>query len=502
MRKRPLALGLSALLALGLLAPPSAAAQSFDARPAEQALARLVPGHAGQFAFLTRPRPTSGDYFAVSGQAGRITVEGTSPAVLLTGVGWYLKKAGVDISWPGDSLSRLPAVLPAPVPFRQDAVVPHRFALNDTDDGYSGAYRDWTAFQRQIDILALHGFNEVFVQMGAEAPYYAAFQEFGYTAAELRSWIPGPAHQPWWLLQNMSGFAGPVTDELIAARAALGRQVVDRLHELGMTPVLPGYFGTVPDGFATRNPGASVVPQGDWVGFKRPDWLAPTSPVFAAVAESYYRHQRRLLGASTMYKMDLLHEGGRPGTVPVGDAARGVLTALDAAAPGATWVLLGWLGNPRAEIIDAVPHDRMLVLDGLSDRYNGLDREAAWKGTPYAFGTIPNFGGHTTIGANTAVWSSRFHQWRTKPGSALRGVAYLPEGTGTDPAAFELAAELAWHPGPIDQRAWFADFARSRYGVASADAAAAWEALRRARTRRARARGASPRTACSPPARA
>ncbi|WP_412540094.1 alpha-N-acetylglucosaminidase TIM-barrel domain-containing protein [Longispora sp. K20-0274] len=462
------------------IAAPAQAAPAFDVAPATASLGRLLPAHAAQFSFDAVARPASGDFFSISGTAGAVRVQGTSPAVLLTGVNWYLRYvAKVDLGWPGESTSRLPATLPAPTgTLRQDAVVPHRFALNDTDDGYSGAYRDWAAFERQIDVLALHGANEVFVQTGADAVYYATLQEFGYSKAELLNWIPGPAHQPWWLMQNMSGFGGPVTEAQLTARAALGRKIVDRLHELGMTPVLPGYFGTVPADFATRNPGANVVAQGGWQGFTRPSWLDPRGTVYAQVAASFYGHQRALLGDSTMYKMDLLHEGGDPGTVNVGDAARGVFTALDTARPGATWVLLGWQSNPRAEIIDAVDHSRLFIVDGLSDRYTGLNRESTWKGVPYAMGTIYNFGGHTTLGANTGVWATQFDQWRTKSGSALKGIAYLPEGTGTNPAAFELFMELAWRTGPVDRAAWFADYAARRYGGADPHAAAAWDLLR------------------------
>ncbi|MBD0423185.1 alpha-N-acetylglucosaminidase [Streptomyces sp. TRM S81-3] len=453
---------------------------AFTASAARAALARLLPHHVSQFTLVPVSRPESGDYFTVSGRAGDIRVRGTSPAVILSGVNWYLKyTAEVDIGWPGTSTARLPRTLPAPAgTVRKDASVPHRFALNDTDDGYSGAYRDWASFEKQIDLLALHGVNEVFVQMGSDAVYYETFQEFGYSGDELRSWIPGPAHQPWWLMQNMSGFGGPVSERLLKDRAELGRRIADRLRELGMTPVLPGYFGTVPPGFTEKNPTGPVVPQGDWVGFERPDWLDPRSDVFPEVAASFYRHQRELFGDSTMYKMDLLHEGGRPGNVPVPDAARAVMNALQTAHPGAVWTLIGWQRNPSTQLIDAVDKSRLLIVDGLSDRYDGLDREAAWHGAPYAFGTIPNFGGHTTIGANTGVWTERFHEWRTKPGSSLKGIAYLPEGTGGNPVAYELFTELAWRTGPVDQQAWFAQYAERRYGGGDPHAAKAWELLR------------------------
>ncbi|MBW5486981.1 alpha-N-acetylglucosaminidase, partial [Streptomyces bambusae] len=459
----------------------TAPVRAFDAGPARAALERLLPGHADQFTLVPEASATGPDTFTVSGPAGDITVRGSTGATLLTGVGWYLQHvAGTDIGWPGDSLGILPEVLPGvPAPVTRGALVPHRYALNDTDDGYSGPYRTFEEHQRQVDLMALHGINEVFVQVGAEYPYYRALQRFGYSAEELREWIPAPGHQSWWLLQNLSGFGGPVTERLMRERAAVGRRIADQLRGLGMTPVLPGYFGTVPPGFAARNTGASVVPQGDWAGFDRPDWLDPASPAFGELAAAYYAEQRAVFGDSTMYRMSPLHEGGQTGTVDVKAAAGAVQAALHRARPGALWAVLGWQDDPTRELLAGVDTSKLLILDGLSDRYNRLDRETRWGGTPYAIGTIYNFGGHTTIGANTSVWIDRFDAWRTKRNSALRGIAYLPEGTGTNPAAFDLFTDLAWEPGPIDQKAWFARFAARRYGRPDAAAAAAWEELRR-----------------------
>ncbi|MGW7099568.1 alpha-N-acetylglucosaminidase [Streptomyces sp. NPDC054838] len=459
---------------------PAPRPRTFDTGPARDALRRLLPRHAGQFDLV--PDASAGDdTFTVSGSPGAITVRGSTGATLLTGVGWYLQHiAGADIGWPGDSIGMLPATLPGvPSPVTRTARVPHRYALNDTDDGYSGPYRSFEEHQRQIDLLALHGVNEVFVQTGAEYPYYRALQRFGYSAAELRKWIPAPGHQSWWLLQNLSGFGGPVTERLMRERADVGARIADQLRGLGMTPVLPGYFGTVPPGFAARHQGASTVAQGDWAGFDRPDWLDPASPAFAELAAAYYGEQREVFGDSTMYRMSPLHEGGRTGSVDVRAAAGAIQRALWAAHPGALWAVLGWQDDPTKELLAGVDTSKLLILDGLSDRYNRLDREARWGGAPYAMGTIYNFGGHTTIGANTSVWTDRFGTWRDKPDSALRGTAYLPEATGTNPAAFDLFTDLAWEPGPVDQRKWFADFAARRYGRPDSHAAAAWEELRK-----------------------
>ncbi|MGV9882168.1 alpha-N-acetylglucosaminidase [Streptomyces sp. NPDC003006] len=449
---------------------------------AAAAARRLLPRHWDQITFRTVP-PKRGaeDSFRVTGRRGHITVEGTSTVAQLTGLDHYLKHTThSNITWAG-SQTDLPDRLPAPAePLTAQANTPHRFVLNDTNDGYTGAYHDWEYWERELDVLALHGYNEVLVYVGADAVYHRAFQQFGYEDEELRAWIPAPAHQPWWLLQNMSSFPHPVSRQLLDARARLGRRICDRLRELGMTPVLPGYFGTVPPGFEARNPGARTVPQGDWVGFARPDWLDPRTGGFARVAAAFYRVQDELFGPSTMYKMDLLHEGGKPGDVPVGEAAKGVEKALRTAHADATWVILGWQHNPPKAITDAVDKKRMLIVDGLSDRFPHItDREADWGSTPYTFGSIWNFGGHTTMGANTPDWAALYEKWRTKKGSTLSGISLMPEAADNNPAAFELFSELAWSDGTLDLKSWFTAWSTARYGDADPHAAAAWDVLRR-----------------------
>ncbi|MBB6034180.1 alpha-N-acetylglucosaminidase [Phytomonospora endophytica] len=452
---------------------------AWDTDPVEDLLERVL-GDRKADQFTLRALPADGtERFVIGRSRQRVQVAATTPSALLSGVNAYLDRvAGVDVSWNGDSLDRLPRRLPLPdSEIRQEASVANRFGLNDTDDGYTGAYRTWKDWEREIDVLALHGINQVFVPVGAEAVYLDAFQRFGYTAEELRAWIPQPTHQPWWLLQNMSGFPSAVTAELVEERAELGARIVERLRELGMTPVLPGYFGTVPPGFTTKVPDARTVPQGKWVGFDRPDWLDPTSPAFARVAEAFYDSSKRLFGATTHYKMDLLHEGGTPGPVPVGPASKAVQDALETARPGGIWVFLGWQSNPRPDTLAAIDRSRIFIVDGLSDRYTDTDRNRDWPDSTWAFGAIWNYGGHTTMGANTAVWEDRFWRWRAESGSTLDGIALIPEASDNNPAAFDYITGLAWRDGPVAPADWFADWAARRYGGGDASAKAAWRAI-------------------------
>jgi alpha-N-acetylglucosaminidase len=187
---------------------------------ASRAARRLLPQHWQQLRFETTG-PAEAATFRVSGRTGRITIAGGTPGTQLAGLRWYLKHVThANISWAGEQLD-----LPEELPGLDDTVtgqanVPHLFVLNDTNDGYTGAYDDWSYWERELDILALHGYNEVLVITGADALYHRMFQGFGYTDEELRKWVPGPAHQTWWLLQNLSTFPYPVSRQLLDARAA------------------------------------------------------------------------------------------------------------------------------------------------------------------------------------------------------------------------------------------------------------------------------------------
>ncbi|MER6983444.1 alpha-N-acetylglucosaminidase, partial [Streptomyces carpinensis] len=473
--------------------PPPVCAATPPARPtfatagARGVVDRIAPAWSPRIELATCAPANSGrEEFGIARHKGRVLISGSSPSALLQGVGHYLKyTAHVDVSWSSDASAeplRLKGGPPLPSStVTRTANVSHRVLSNDTADGYTNAYWDWDRWQREIDIAALHGVNEFFMPVGTEAVYQQTMRRFGYTDAEMRAWIPMPAHQPWWLLQNMSNTADDQESQaLIESRTVLGRRIADRMREVGIEPVLPGYFGTVPSGFLARNPGAAVVPQGTWSGTRRPDWLDPRTPVFGRLAADFYRTQQELFGSTGAFKMDLLHEGGNPGSVPVGEAARAVQAALDQAHPGATWVILGWQSNPTAALLSGVDKSRMLIVDGITDRYGDSDRTAdptaQFGSTPYAFGAIWNFGGHTTIGANAAVWNRRFFAQLAQPGSALDGIAVLPEANDNNDAAFEFLTELAWQPGPVDFADWFSRFADARYGP-DPHAEAAWRTI-------------------------
>ena len=456
---------------------PTSAPASFDLDPERAVLERLLHEHAAQFELGRMAGGEGRERFRISTANAHIRVDGSTPSAVLFGVNWYLKYiAHVQISINGIRLGLARTwPLPAEV-IEKETPYAYRYALNENVDGYSAPYWRWARWEHEIDVLALSGINAMVVERGMDAVLYRTFIDVGYSDAEIRGWITQPAHQNWQLMGNLCCFNGPISGALLDERVSSARQMVARLRELGITPVLPGFYGIVPADFEKKFPRAHVIPQGEWAGFTRPGWLDPRDPMFAKLAAAFYRHQRDLFGESSIYDMEVFQEGGTSGDVPVPEAARAVQNALSAAHPGASWMMLAWQGNPRQDLLQGVDRRHLVVIDIDHDRVPRDDRNKDFLGAPFLFGGIWEFGGRTTLGANIGNITERLQRLGRTNGN-MAGTAVFTEGMDTNPFAFDLFTEMAWRSDPVDTAQWIADYVRRRYGAADVHALAAWKVL-------------------------
>ncbi len=430
---------------------------------------------------------TAGDYggkadgFRITGGKADIHVEAATVPTLLFGVNWYLKYvAHLNLSTNGSQLGSPGLQLAGPEsPIVRPALYPVRYALNENTDGYTTPYWDLPRWQHEIDILALSGFNAILIQRGNDLAVYQSFLDLGYADAAIRSWITHPAHQNWQWMGNMCCFAEPISLALMEKRAASARAIINQLRSLGITPVLPGFWGVVPDDFGNYVHGAHVVVQTEsWNGFKRPGWLDPRDPAFARLAASFYKHQRELFGDSTIYDMETFQEGGQSGDVPVGEGAIAIQKALNLAHPDALWFMMAWQDNPRPELVAAVERRHILIADIEQGRIPRDAREADFKGARWLFGGLWEFGGRTTMGAPLFDYATRMPLAGKQPGNHLSGLALFTEGLDTNPFAYDLYTEMAWRAEPVELGQWTADYALRRYGKRDAHAARAWDLIR------------------------
>jgi alpha-N-acetylglucosaminidase len=467
---------------LGLQLLVSGTLQATPDETARQLAQRVLPALAADLRFETIPPAGGGDVFELESRDGKIVLRGNNAASMASALNRYLEEfCHCQISWNCGNQLAIPRPAP-PVAGRIRAVSPHRYryVYNYCTHGYTMPWWDWPRWERELDYLALKGMNLALIIEGQEQVWINALAGFGYTDADVRQWLCLPSHQPWQYMANIEGYGGPMSGEYVARRLALGRRIVARMRELGMTPVLQGYYGIVPSDFKQRFPGAKIHPQGEWCGLKRPDMLDPLDPMFARLAAAFYAAQTELFGRPGFLAADPFHEGGSTVGIDLAACGRAIYTEMAKANPDVTWVLQSWLDNPRQPLVDALDKSRLLVLDLFCESQENWRLRGQFGGTPWLWCTIQNFGGNVGLGSSIEILRTRPVQALAEAGPGrgqMRGIGALMEGSETQPLQWELFFNNAWNASAPDRDPWLRDYARRRYGADDPAAVRALQAL-------------------------
>lgn len=468
--------------ALEMLNDP-ALAKVFDGSAAF--VKRILPNHAGQFAIEIIPAVDGKDVFALGATPnGKVLLKGNNQVAVASALNHYLKyTAQCNISWNCGNQLNLPEKLPLPKETR--IVSPHKYrpAYNYCTHGYTMPWWDFDRWETELDYLAMNGLNMALIIQGQEQIWINTLTQFGYTEAEVLEWLVMPSHQPWMYMANMERFGGPMPAALPAKRAELVRKIIARMNELGMKPILQGYYGMVPRGFGKKFPAAKIHGQGNWANnLPRPDMLSPEDPLFAKIADVFYAEQRKLYGTLEYLAADPFHEGGSTAGIDLPKCGKTILGLMHKAQPDAVWVIQAWHTNPRKELLSALDKSKVLVLDLFCESRTVWKNRKGFEGTPWVWCTISNFGGNNGLDGVFKGLAEQPAKALTDPDRGpYSGVGAVPEGSQTNPALWDMFFENIWRDQPVaDCNAWLHDYAQRRYGAKSPLAENAWNFLLRA----------------------
>ncbi|KGJ92112.1 alpha-N-acetylglucosaminidase [Thalassotalea sp. ND16A] len=368
------------------------------------------------------------------------------------------------------------------------------YQFNFTAHGYSTPYWSWEEWEREIDLMALNGITHPLIISGIESVYISTFIHFGYTEEEIRSWLVLPAHIPWQLMGNIYSTNDAISQSLVNNRKVLGRKIANRLRELDMTPVLPGYYGLVPNDFANRNSASEsatepfILPQGGWAGgYDRPSLINPNQTTFSLLAKHYYTAIEEVFGEVNYFAADPFHEGGKTSGILVPAAANKIQQSMLDHDEDSVWVLQAWHGNPRKDLLSSLSIDNTLVIDLWGDESPAWNRDgtnnAAFEGMPWAWSIIQNFGGNSGLTGNLDTIAQQFSPlgvFNNANQDNLIGLGMAMEGIEQNPVVMDFMFDMRWrdrNAGYQDIGQWLDDYSERRYGATNPHAQAAWRIL-------------------------
>lgn len=456
--------------------------------PVAELVDRLDKGASSKFSFEVVDPTAEEDYFELSTRGSKIVVRGNNWISVAVGLNWYLKyHAGVHVAWnnPHPKLNNLPKVSGV---VRQSTDKLMRYYLNYCTVSYSMAFWDWERWQQEIDWMALHGINMPLAVVGTSTVWRNTMLRLGYTADEINRFVAGPAHQAWWLMNNLEGWGGPNPDSYYTNQAALEQKILAEYKAWGIEPVMAGYSGMMPS-FAPANPTADMNLQmqdpGKWCSYNRPAFLQPSDPRFTQIAAIYYQELEKLYGISHYYAIDPFHEGGSIKGVDLTQAGTALFDAMRAASPGSVWVIQSWQAAPYKALIDHLPRGGVVVLDLQSDeRPQWGDKQSPWYrkdgfwGHDWLYCLLLNFGANEGLYGKMQRLIDGYYAAKESPFNAsLMGVGATMEGIENNPVMYELIFELPWRAEKFTKSSWIDNWVLARYGRTLPQTLEAWKIL-------------------------
>ncbi|XP_020300841.1 alpha-N-acetylglucosaminidase [Pseudomyrmex gracilis] len=438
--------------------------------------------------------PIDKDTFKITkNPLGEIEIRGTSGVAITWGLHYYLKNyCNVHLSWDGISVN-LPNTLPD-VRVKITSNDRFRYYQNVCTAGYSSAWWQWQEWERNIDWMALNGINLALAFTGQEAIWQKLYRDFNLTQEEIDEHLGGPAFLPWARMGNIRGFGGPLSSNWHNRTVHLQHQILRRMRDLGIVPVLPAFAGHVPRAFARLFPNVNMTKIEPWNRFEDkyccPYLLDPTDPLFRTIGEKFLRMYIDEFGTDHIYNCDTFNEN-EPDSSELAylkNVGRSIFAAMNAIDPKAIWLMQGWLfvhdftfwTEPRVKsFLTSVPTGRMLVLDLQSEQFPQYNRLKSYYGQPFIWCMLHNFGGTLGMFGSAQIINQRTFEARNMNGSTMVGTGLTPEGINQNYVIYELMNEMAYRHEPVDLDAWFENYATRRYGAWNEYTTAAWQYLGR-----------------------
>lgn len=455
---------------------------------------RLFPEHADEFrfGFIEGVPADSMDVFSIESYRGKVLIKGNSTNSMAVGLNHYLKNyCNTRVSWYASDKVCMPAVMPLP----KEKVVLHsrcknRFFLNYCTFGYTMPFWKWSDWERLIDWMALNGVTMPLAITGQESVWYNVWREMGLSDKEIRSYFTGPAHLPWHRMSNVDYWQSPLPESWLEDQEILQKKILERERAFAMKPVLPAFAGHVPAELKNVRPDAKIYTMSQWGGYDdkyRSHFIDPEDPLYAEIQRRFIEEQTRIYGTDHIYGIDPFNEVDSPDWNEefLSNVSKKIYGSIKDVDDEAVWLQMTWMFYHAAEkwtpsrirsFLDAVPDNRLVLLDYYCDFEEIWRRTESYYGKPYLWCYLGNFGGNTMLAGDIDDVDAKITRLFEEGGDNVYGLGVTLEALDVNPMMYEYVFDRAWTMD-MTTCGWMENWARCRGGDESPAVIEAWKRL-------------------------
>lgn len=426
---------------------------------------RLAPDFEDSFTFEFIEKRNGQDFYGYKEKDGKIHLYGTDKASTAKALGKYLENClgKKIIPCGGEKIE----ITEAPLPKEEfSACIPQKLRVFGDYTFYSNEAWKWnfSEWEHFLDMLALNGINMAVNLVGNEGVCFYTLMKMDYPQEFALEFISGPAFYAWQMSNKFCNYIPNKSFEHIERSLDLGKLVVERMKELGITPILSTFSGLVPAVTKKLFGSQSLTVEEKWASFPKTHKLNIDSVNFRRFFLKYLEIQEEYIGHSDYYMCNQLcnsHLGQKKKEIAYLEAsARELDKTADYFNENATLVFSS--EGYRSEFVSKIKRCSALVLDIDASAYEITN---GFGGTEFILGNSQNNNSHNSMQGDIEDVAGNPYLGCKEKYENLVGTGLFPESLKQNPMYFSLSFDVITQDSKIDLQTWYKNYEILRYGT-------------------------------------
>lgn len=337
---------------------------------------RNTPRIADQFLLKTIESDNGYDCYEIYSEDKKVVLAGNSPLSQAMAYYDYLGKYHGVVITSGDY--DISTISSAPLPEEKiSRTIKKKIRAMTSYESFSlnGNFRGFDRWEKEIDFMAMHGFNRALQPVGFDGVLFRTLTDIGMPENFCLEFSSGPAFLMNQLTGNIAGTNSINSKEYLERKITVGKLISDRERSLGIEPIFPAAIPSVPFSLRKKYIKMDIFKAPMWYNFPPIFFIRPKNAFFSVFNKKFLTIQREALGETHSYIFEGVYESDKTGynshLADLGKALEEMLGEFDAEA-----VCYLHTSSINADFFKNCSGDRYIFLDNCemsksSDILNG-----------------------------------------------------------------------------------------------------------------------------------
>lgn len=298
---------------------------------------RNTPRIADQFLLKTIESDNGYDFYEIYSEDKKVVLAGNSPLSQAMAYYDYLGKYHGVVITSGDY--DISTISSAPLPEEKiSRTIKKKIRAMTSYESFSlnGNFRGFDRWEKEIDFMAMHGFNRALQPVGFDGVLFRTLTDIGMPENFCLEFSSGPAFLMNQLTGNIAGTNSVNSKEYLERKITVGKLISDRERSLGIEPIFPAAIPSVPFSLRKKYIKMDIFKAPMWHNFPPIFFIRPKNAFFSVFNKKFLTIQREALGETHSYIFEGVYESDKKGynshLADLGKALEEMLGEFDAEA--------------------------------------------------------------------------------------------------------------------------------------------------------------------------